>query len=54
MDFDRLDVLPCGVSVAAEVHSAVECDIVRVGWSVCRVRLAYGFLSVLGDEVDVV
>ena len=54
MDFDRLDVLPCGVGVAAEVHSAVECDIVRVDWSVCRVWIAFGFVSVFGDEVDVV
>ena len=54
MDFDRLDFFPGGVGVAAEVHSAVECDIVRVDWSVCRVWLAYGVVSVFGDEVDVV
>ena len=54
MDFDRVDVFRCGVGVAAGVYSTVECDIVWGDWIVCRVWLAYGIVSVLGDEVDVV
>ncbi len=54
MDLDRVVVFRCGVGVAACICSTVECDIVWGDWIVCRVWLAYGIVSVLGDEVDVV